>query len=364
MSKNGSIKESILSIYLKENPNLLSEVLGFDVKNLSLEQRHANLNIDIQGTDKQRRIGVFVEIQLTKSNESYLERIKRMMERYPESVIIWIAGSFDDYLLESLSTWMEENDKRYIDFYAVVLNPAIHLVLVKLNEMYKLDIFHHFHLLDEIIEPLDVHYTKKQLHPQHCGQMHTTPMPVDYNRPQDVKRALINVLRKKVPQYLNFHYDKKMNQHDRILTVGAGKAGLVYRCSPKNVRSLAFVELYFDDSRTDLYQAFKSIEHEIRTSIHPDLTFGKRRIGVYFKPKADYEKTFEEIADVFRKMIDGFSPFLLGDKEIISNNTENQVSSNKQLVQVPIMLSEQPFPTEDSYRIQMEELSEQLMFTL
>jgi hypothetical protein len=34
----------------------------------------------------------------------------------------------------------------------------------------------------------------------------------------------------------------------------------------------------------------------------------------------------------------------------------------KKFVQVPIELPEEPYPTEDSYRIQMEELSE-LMFT-
>lgn len=368
MSKNGSIKESILSIYLKENPNLLSEALGFDVENLSLEQRHANLNIDLQGTDKQRRIGIFVEIQLTKSNESYLERIKRMMERYPESVIIWIAGSFDDHLLESLSTWMEENDKKYIDFYAVALNPAIHPVLVKLNEMYKLDIYNHFYLLDKINEPLNVYFTKKQLHPQHCGQMHTTPLPIDYNRPQDVKRALINVLREKVPQCLNLHYDKKMNQNDRILTIGAGKSGVTYRCSAKSVRSLAFVELFFDESRTDLYESFKCIEDDIRSTIHPDITFGKRRIGVYFKSKAnckdDYEKVFKKIADIFRQFIEGFSPYLLGNKEIVSSSRDDLTITNKQSVQVSISFPEQPFPTEESYRIQMEELSEQLAFIM
>jgi len=367
MSKNGSIRESIFSIYVKENPAILSETLGFHVGNLSLEQRHANRNIDIHGIDPQRRIGVYVEVQLSKANESYLERIKKMMESYPESSIVWIAESFDDQLLRDLMTWMKKNQKRHIDFYALALNPAVHPVLMQLNEMYKLDIYEHFHLMDAIDELLSIRYMNKQLHPLHCGQMHTAPLRSDSNRPEDVKRSLLEFLRKRIPYFLNLHYGKKTNQHDRILTIGAGKSGIIFRCSARSNDYTAFVELFFDESRTDWYESFKCKEQEIRSTIHPDITFGKRRIGVYFKPSPDQNKTFEEIADIFKKMIDGFSPYTFGNKQIISQQkveADEIVSTKKRFVQVPTPLPEQPFPTEESCCIQMEELSEQLLFTL
>jgi len=367
MSKNGSIRESIFSIYVKENPAILSETLGFHVGKLSLEQRHANRNIDIHGIDPQRRIGVYVEVQLTKANASYFERIKNMMESYPESSIVWIAESFDDQLLKDLITWMEKNHKRYIDFYALALNSAVHPVLKQLNEMYKLDIYEHFYLMDEIDELFSVRYMKKQLNQFHCGQMHTAPLPLDSNRPEDVKRALLEFLRKRIPYFLNLHYGKKTNQHDRILTIGAGKSGIIFRCSARSNNYIAFVELYFDKSCADWYESFKSIEHEIRSTIHPDISFGNRRIGVYFKPSPNQDKTFEEIADIFKKMIDGFSLYTFGNKQIISQQKVEAGKfdpTQKRFVQVPIPLPEQPFPTEESYRIQMEELSEQLLFKL
>ncbi|KOY80191.1 hypothetical protein ADM90_22645 [Lysinibacillus macroides] len=174
---------------------------------------------------------------------------------------------------------------------------------------------------------------------------------------------MLQVLRSKIPYFLNFHYDKKTNRNDRILTCGAGKTGIIYRCSAEDVRNLAFVELYFDKAEKDWYESFKGIERELVATIHKDLCFRKRRIGVYFKPDEDYEQTFEKIAEVFQKMIDGFSLYILGGKELGIPHSEKDYEEHtkKKFVQFPIKLPEQPFPTEDSYRIQMEELSELLL---
>lgn len=113
--------------------------------------------------------------------------------------------------------------------------------------------------------------------------------------------------------------------------------------------------MYFDKAEEEWYKAFINIEEGLRSSIHPDLKFGKRRVGVYFKPEEDYDQTFEKISEVFQKMIDGFSPYILGGKELgMAVSVEDQEEYiMKKFVQVPIELQEQPFPTEDSYRIQM-----------
>ncbi|WP_052404910.1 hypothetical protein [Bacillus rubiinfantis] len=57
-------------------------------------------------------------------------------------------------------------------------------------------------------------------------------------------------------------------------------------------------------------------------------------------------------------MIDGFSPYIYEVKE---NSVKISAITTNKFVQVPIELPEQPFPTEDSYRIEMEELSELLL---
>ncbi|WP_137744594.1 hypothetical protein [Robertmurraya siralis] len=363
MSKNGSIKENILSIFLKEHPQLLSDSLGFQVDNIILEQRHAHRNIDIRGVDSKRRIPLYIEVQLTKANNTYLNRVIEMIGRYNESVIVWIAKSFDEEILEELKKWFTSYQKEFVDFYALSLHEDAIGVLQKLNEMYSLDIYKNFHLLREMNPLLNVELVNLQIHPSHCGQINTNPTLPDFDRTEDVKRAMLQVLRSKIPYFLNFHYDKKTNRNDRILSCGGGKTGLIYRCSAKDVRNLAFVELYFDKAENDWYEAFENIADELRKSVYPHLTFGKRRIGVYFKPKDSYEQTFEEIVVVFKKMIDGFSPYILGEKEIGMTVSVKDHDNNimKKFVQVPIELPEQPLPTEDSYRIEIEELSELLL---
>lgn len=360
MSKSSTKKENLLSIFLKENPQLLSDALKFRVDNITLEPRIAYNNIDIRCVDSLRRIPVFIEVQITKANRKYLNRIKEMIEKHNESVIVWIARSFDKEVMNELKEWLELHHKKFVDVYALSLHKDTTSVLEKLNEMHKLDVYENLHLLAELNPLLNVELENKQIHAQHCGQMNTNPPTIDYDRPEDVKRALLRKLRDQIPYYLNFHYDKKTNQNDRILTIGAGKSGLIYRCSAKDVRNLAFVELYFDKAEKDWFESFKSIEKELVATIHKDLHFRKRRIGVYFKPEEDYDQTFEKIAEVFQKMIDGFSPYILGGKEISitvpEENYENCIISK--FVEIPMELPEQPFPTEDSYRIMMEELSE------
>jgi hypothetical protein len=364
MSKKGSMKESILSIYLKMHPQILQDTLGFQVNNIILEQRIAYNNIDIKGVDPKRRIPVYIEVQVTKANQKYLSRIKEMVEKYNESVIVWIAKSFDQEVINELHEWLTLHHKKFVDVYLLSLHKEATSILQKLNEMHNLKIYQNFQLLSNLDPLLRVELVIQQIHPGHCGQMNTNPPIIDWERPEDVKRALLQVLRTKIPNCLNLHYDKKTNQNDRILTIGAGRSGIAYRCSARDVRNLAFVELYFDKAEKDWYEAFENIADELRKSVYPNLTFGKRRIGVYFKPKDSYEQTFEEIAVVFKKMIDGFSPYILGEKEIGMTVSVEDHDNNimKKFVQVPIELPEEPYPTEDSYRIQMEELSE-LMFT-
>ena len=358
MSKNGSMKENILSIFLKENPQLLSDTLGFQVSNIILEQRHAHRNIDIRAVDSKRRIPIFIEVQLTKANTTYLSRMIEMIERYNESVIVWVAKSFDDEILNELRMWFSSHQKEFVDFYALSLHEDAIGVLQKLNEMYSLDIYKNFHLLREMNPLLNVELVNLQIHPSHCGQINTNPTLPDFDRTEDVKRAMLQVLRNKIPYFLNFHYDKKTNQNDRILTCGAGKSGIIYRCSARDVRNLAFVELYFDKAEKDWYEAFKSIESELVDTIHQYLCFKKRRIGVYFKPEESYEQTFEKIAGIFKRMIDGFSPYIYEVKELPERTS---VVPTDKFVQVPFELPEQPFPTEDSYRIAMEDYAEMLL---
>lgn len=314
MSKKGSNKEAIFAIYLKDYYKGWKELLDFELSNIVLEQRHANSNIDLLAVNLIRKLGIYMEIQLTKANKKYLRRIQTMMNRYHESIIIWVAHSFDKALLQELEDWMAKHNKQYIDFYALTISEETLKELHSLNQLYKLDVYNKMPVLNDIDNLLQVEYKLINLHKTHCGSVPIEPPIYDFSRSDDVKKMLLSVLNKRMPYYLNFHYRKKANLHDHVLTVGSGRSNISYRTSVKNAKSLAFVELYFDSSREDDYEEFTKMEQTIRQKVHPQIQFENRRIGVYFQPLETYEETFEKIAEIFELFIKFYSPYLYGGK--------------------------------------------------
>lgn len=356
MSRNGSMKEAILGIYLKERPDIISEVLGFEVHHLALEQKHGAYHVDVKAVDKKRRIPVLFELQVTQATANYLTRLKHLVVINPEAVIVWVARSFDEAILNELQLWLNEKQPAYTDFYAITLNEYALTILQQLNDMYKLHIYDNLHLLNKIEPLLSIMLQSKRIPMNHCSHQSVEPIKLNPKITQDIKRALLLWLREKLPFYLNLHYDKKMNQYDHLLTIGAGKYGVAYRCSATDRRGKAFVELYFDKSLSKEYQAFKLQQEQLREKIHPDLTFDKRRIGVYFTPASTHEQTFEQITTIFRNMIKVFSPHFYGGKPIeLLNSPDNR---QEMISQQLFLFEERDFETEDSYRIRLESLGE------
>ncbi|MEK4826677.1 hypothetical protein NSS71_19250 [Niallia sp. FSL W8-0951] len=374
MSKKGSNKEAIFAIYLKDQYKGRKELLDFELSNIVLEQRHANNNIDLSAVSIIRKLGIYMEIQLTKANKKYLGRIKSMMIRYPESVIIWVARSFDISLLEDLDDWMLKHNKQYIDFYALTISEEAMKKLHSLNQLYKLDVYNKMDVLNDISNLLHVEYKLKNLHPTHCGGVAIEPPTYDFSRPDDIKKALLEVLKKRMPYFLNFHYRKKANLYDHVLTIGSGRSNISYRCSAKNAKSLAFVELYFDSSREKEYDEFKKVEQTIRQKVHPHICFENRRIGVYFQPLQTYEETFEQIAEIFERFIQFFSPYFYGrnDIKVIREQEENSTETIQSAILTRLdyssnrliedFMKEETFETEESYRIRQEEVADYFIY--
>ncbi|WP_431810633.1 hypothetical protein [Lysinibacillus capsici] len=356
MGKNHSMKEAILGLYLKERPKIISDLLGFEVHHTALEQKHGAYHVDVKAVDKKRRIPLLFELQVTPANKTYLNRVKKMITSTQEGVIVWIAHSFDEGILNELQLWLNEKQPMYTDFYAISLKDATMPILQQLNEKYKLKIYDNLHLLDSIEPILSIVLQSKRVPKSHCGHLNIEPTKLNYELDQDVKRGLLLHLRKAIPEFLNFHYDKKSNLYDKILNIGAGKYGVAYRCSATDRRGKAFVELYFDQCLTEEYEVFKLQQEQLREKIHPDLICDKRRIGVYFTPANTHEQTFEQITAIFRNMIKTFSPYFYGGKPIERTNLpehREEVISH-QLV----FFEERDYETEDSYRIRLESLEE------
>lgn len=309
MSKNGSNREQIFSVFLKENKHILEEIIGAKMDNITLEERYAQRKLDMKAIDTEHRVNVYVESQVTKANLSYLDRVKEMIEKHPEGIIIWIAQDFHEELVRSIEEWIEMKDRRYIDFYALTIAPEVYPVLQQLNELPTHKVYENFHLLKNISKPLNIFKSIKNIPAYYSGESYIGEMQWDFNRAEDVKRALLAELEKQIPYFLNVHFSKRTNQHDHILTFGAGRGGISYRCSAKNRQNQTFVELFFDQSKYDYYLYFVSMANLIREMVHPDIVCHKRKIGVYIGFE-DYDSAFKHIADILETMIKFFSPLL------------------------------------------------------
>lgn len=107
------------------------------------------------------------------------------------------------------------------------------------------------------------------------------------------------------------------------------------------------------------------MEKTIRQKVHSQIRFEVRKIGVYFQPMQTYEETFEKIAEIFERFIQFFSPYIYGRKEImrIDGPVEQTVGEINHIILKRVDYSEamffdEPYETEESYRIKLEEQSE------
>lgn len=82
-----------------------------------------------------------------------------------------------------------------------------------------------------------------------------------------------------------------------------------YILNVKNGRGMAFIELHFDKSQEDLFNAFKFHLSSMQSQTHPDIQFKEREIGVYFKPLAELDDTINMIAEILDRMLKYFSPY-------------------------------------------------------
>jgi len=73
MSKHRSEKEFIFNLYLKKYPEVLEGILGVDLTQIELEIPYGRKKIDFYAVSKDKRVEVFVENQLTPSDEAHLK---------------------------------------------------------------------------------------------------------------------------------------------------------------------------------------------------------------------------------------------------------------------------------------------------
>lgn len=365
MSINGSNKEAVFCWALLKYPNILKRALQLPLAKMELEKKVNGKDIDIYAIDKNRNLNVLVEVQLTKAHSTYVKRMKEMIALNPDSVLVWIASEFDENHIRDMEDYINEN-ARNVDFYAIEIDPNVLLILKELNELYKLEIYDELYRIREMGNVINVRYIKKQIPEHFTGQASHVELDFDFTKIEDVKSALLQVLRERMPYLLNLYYNKKAYNSNPALNIGAGVFGLSYKCCISDRSGLAFVELYFDISKIEWYEKFQTLKRQMTERISKNIKITDRKIGVYFEPLDTYEETFEMIAKLFERFLLFFSPYIFRVKEIKTEGIEVRKSytDSDRDYGCGIMLKtmENHIETEDSIRIAVENEADYFLY--
>lgn len=321
MSKYGSKKETIFTLYQKKFPICIEDIIGLSIDCVKTEVDKGSKKIDLYGINKKKKIEIFIENQLKPSDrKDHLEqKVKPLIDGISEGYVIWTASKFHQNHIDEVKQLLRDNPQKYINFYAVEINPQVLKQIQSLNNLYELDVWGNLDTINNIAEKFKVVDSHLQMPKTHIGKAYTGEYQYDFTRDDDIKEYMIEQLREQIPYFLNFHNGKKHSENDKILRVGAGLTDITYCCSAFDVGHRAFLEIYFGLSKANWYYAFKSHEHLLKKNISADIYFDNkhRTIGVYFKSdKNDIPKVIEQIVSIFERFILYFSPYTYGKQEI------------------------------------------------
>jgi len=323
----------ILNLYFKKYPDVLERILGVDLSQIELEIPHGRKKIDFYAVSKHKRVEVFVEIQLTQSDEAHLkEKIMPILQSLQEGIVVWTALRFDQKHLSAVKAFLKANPQKYINFYGLELHPDVMQELERLNHIDTLDIWSNLWRINKVAQPLKLVYRNEQMPNTHIGRAYVGEYRYDFNRMEDVKKCLMEYLRKHLAFYPNIHKTKKHSAHSLTISLGAGISGAVYQISCRNQQGKAFVGIHFDKSREDMYRRFCLHKFLITKKVHSNIVMENRSLRVYFEPYADLFDTMAEIKDVLEKFIQFFSPYLHGSVEGLPDDllSDAEEESNSQ----------------------------------
>jgi hypothetical protein len=329
MSKHRSEKEMIMNLYFKKYPDVL-ERIGVDLAQIELEIPYGRKKIDFYAVSKHKRVEVFVEIQLTQSDEAHLkEKIMPILQSLQEGIVVWTAQRFDTAHLSAVKAFLKANPQKYINFYGLELHPEVIKQLEILNDLNPLDIWPNLWRINRVAQPLKLVYRHEQMPNTHIGRAYVGEYRYDFNRIEDVKRCLMEYLRKHLAYFPNVHKSKKHLAHSLTISLGAGISGAVYQISTRNRQGRAFVGIHFDEGREDMYRRFCLHKSLITKKVHPNIVMENRSLRVYFEPYADLFDTMAEIKTILEKMIQFFSPYLLGSIEELPDGLPGEAGEEK-----------------------------------
>ncbi|MGI2851606.1 helix-turn-helix domain-containing protein [Bacillus cytotoxicus] len=319
VSKHGSKKEFIFTLFLKKFPEIIENVIGHSIEGIKTEVNYGSKYIDFYAVNREKKIEIFVENQIKPSDRSdHLKgKITPIINSISEGYLIWIAAKFQKSHIDEVKQLLRDNPQKYINFYAVEINEEVLNNIDYLNTIYELDVWNNLDIINKIEEKVRLVDCHIQMPQTHMGKAYVGDYEYDFKRDDDIKEFLSVQLCEKLPFFLNFHTQKKHLMNDRILKFGAGVGEVTYFCSAFDKKQRAIVGIRFEYSKQDWYQYFKQNEKLLKKYICPDIYFDDENRIISHSIKSSREiipEIVDYISEVFRRFILFFSPYTYGGK--------------------------------------------------
>lgn len=300
MSKNGSIKEFILSLIIKNNPEIISPLIDGDFCFQELEKR--GLYIDIYGLERKRRIPVYMENQVNVSDPIHFKKVKRIIDSVEEGIIIWIAERFVDKYVDDLYNYLNFEIAKPIDFYAVTFNQDYLEQINELNQMTQFEAWQFISNGSINLPLLTVFDSVKIIPNNYIGKGIEEDDDVNLVSIKGRNKYLQQKLRERIPFLINLHRERKLD--NRYIIVGAGRTDIEFSISVEDGWDRAFIKL-----RTTNHQnqdLLEEVESTIKTSTFLSdmaFVFEPNSITHFIDSKLDIKTKIEKMAIAFEQMV-------------------------------------------------------------
>lgn len=327
MSKNGSEREFIFSLYLKENLSILENELNLKLTGVELELKYTGMKIDMYGIEQDLGVEVFVENVLLKSDYSHQYRLLKLIEEIDKGIIVYQAVAFKDKYVEQLKDKIVNSGKE-INIYFVTINPELFQWIDLLNyKTHKLKVFENLDLLNQVINPIQLQKDISIIRPIKGNKEYSEKEDWDFTEREDINLYLLKQLRERVPYFPSFQRQKSNLDTLRIIPYGFGKSGISLMITVEDMYHRAFVELRFTEDNPPLYYAIKVNEEKAREIIGKGLEFldDKHTIAFHFKPYG-VKETVDRLVDLAEKFILTFSNQVLYGEDMLSRQEELEYS--------------------------------------
>jgi hypothetical protein len=100
----------------KENLDLLSDEIGFDIKLIQTEARVGSFNVDILAEEENTGNKIIIENQLEITDHDHLGKVITYASGYDAKIIIWIVKNVREEHRNAID-WLNENTNEHIGFY-------------------------------------------------------------------------------------------------------------------------------------------------------------------------------------------------------------------------------------------------------